>query len=117
MCLNKKDNNGRDATPNLFGVDENYPHRRIELMYRPCMPITMDSDNKHLNQDACFVSGQSETELAEKLEDTKKWISQPDLNIVYNHETVQMDKYGKDSIKTESRVMNYQWSQKEPTFL
>ena len=117
MCLNKKDNNGVDANPNLYGSDENYPHRRIELMYRPCVPVTMDSDNMHLHEDACLVSGQSEPELAKQLADTKKWISQPDLNIVYNHETVQMDKYGADSIKTEARVMNYQWSEKEPSFL
>ena len=33
--IDKKDVNGKDVNTNLFGPDENTPHRRMELMFRP----------------------------------------------------------------------------------
>ena len=107
MCLNKKDSNGKDAMPSLYGPDENYPHRRIELMYRPCEPVKMDPSTVHLHHDACLIAEKNDEEYGKRLNDTITWLTQPDLNIVYNHETVQLDKYGAESIKRDSRVMNY----------
>jgi hypothetical protein len=36
MCMDKKDNNDQPIDMNLFGRDQNSPHRRIELILQPC---------------------------------------------------------------------------------
>lgn len=95
MCLNKFDDKGKKANLNLYGPDENYPHRRIELMYKPCTPVKLNPENKHLLQEECYVSWEDKDVFGKKLDEIKEWIGQPDLNIVYNHETVAMNQYGK----------------------
>ena len=75
MCLNKKDNKGNDAMPNLYGPDENYPNRRIELMYRPCEPVKMDPTTRHLHEDACFVAENNAESYERKLNETIAWLT------------------------------------------
>jgi hypothetical protein len=37
-CLTGKDVSGNEANFDLFGQDENAPHRRIEFSFLPCTP-------------------------------------------------------------------------------
>jgi hypothetical protein len=37
-CLNDTDTEGRKINKKLFGPDDGKPHRRIDLIYKPCMP-------------------------------------------------------------------------------
>ena len=54
-CLNENDKDGKPVNMDLYGPDENYPHRRIEIMYRPCDPIKETEANKHLHETECLV--------------------------------------------------------------
>ena len=36
--MNKTDRDGKIVNKKLFGVDDVHPHRRIDLVYIPCIP-------------------------------------------------------------------------------
>ena len=79
MCLNAYDKNNLPVNTNLYGADENYPHRRIEIMYRPCKPRIWDNEHSYLVEDECFISDDDQATKLDKLRLIKEWIGQPDL--------------------------------------
>ena len=45
--------------------------------------------------------------MAAKLKATKEWIGVPDFTMMYNNMRLDLKKFGDDSIRKESRVMNF----------
>jgi len=45
VCMNDYDHDGKLVNKKLFGPDENLPHRRIELIFKPCVPEIMTEEN------------------------------------------------------------------------
>lgn len=68
-------------------------------MYRPCIPKIWDNEESYLVENECFVSDMGNATTFEKLRKIKAWLGQPDLLLVYNVETLVMNKYGKEAIK------------------
>jgi hypothetical protein len=40
--LTGNDINGKPVRFDIYGPDENSPHRRLELLYKPCTPVKFD---------------------------------------------------------------------------
>ena len=55
--------------------------------------------------------------MAAKLKATKKWIGVPDFTMVYNNMRLDLKKFGTNSIRKESRVMNYQFDINFPSWI
>jgi hypothetical protein len=45
-CLDDTDTKGMTINKKLFGPDDGKPHRRIDLIYKPCMPPTITDANR-----------------------------------------------------------------------
>jgi hypothetical protein len=48
--------------------------------------------------------------LALRLKQTKEYIGSPDLLIIYNHESLDIDHYDSHKIRNQASALNYQWS-------
>ena len=55
--------------------------------------------------------------LANKLKADIEYLQTPDFTVVYNHERVNIKKFGKDTIKKESSSTNYMFDPKVPSWL
>lgn len=100
------DSKGEPVNKAIFGPDDGRDHRRIDLLYLPCDPITY-KENKVLEVGQCFVKDREDKkEMTEKLQATRDWIGVPDFTMVYNNMRLDLKKFNNDSIRKESRVMN-----------
>lgn len=116
-CLDSVDSKGVPVNKAIFGPDDGRDHRRIDLLYLPCDPVTWGADVV-LEKDQCFVKDRKDkTEMAAKLKATKEWIGVPDFTMVYNNMRLDLKKFGTDSIRKESRVMNYQYDINFPSWI
>jgi hypothetical protein len=55
FCLNEKDIKGKPINYNLFGRDEVSKHRRLDIIFKPCMPKQLTKENGHLEKVECLV--------------------------------------------------------------
>lgn len=79
-CIDFADGKGKNMNMNLFGTGIDTPHRHFEIIYRPCDPV-----NDHLSESTCQMDDPTnKTQLAERLEYTKKWLGDLELKIIYN---------------------------------
>ena len=79
------DNTGKPVNKHLFGPDDGRLHRRIDLLYQPCDPVTY-TDKTVLRSGECFVQNRNDpVEMAAKLKATKEWVGTPDYTMVYNN--------------------------------
>jgi len=81
-CITGKAKNGKDVDLKIYGPDETTAHKRIEFLFRPCIPKQLTAANKG---DTCVVDLKSQTAMDKKLADTKKYIGNPDFVIMYNN--------------------------------
>ena len=44
-CLTGNDINGDDVEMNIYGPDETSEHRRVEFLFRPCVPSQIGTNN------------------------------------------------------------------------
>jgi hypothetical protein len=68
-CLNDLDREGRKINKNLFGPDDGKPHRRIDLIFKPCTPIHPNDAKKNLDgtfKDNCVWDKTNEQTVIEK---------------------------------------------------
>jgi len=108
MCIDKKDSEGNEVNQKLFGSDENTPNRRLEIIYKPCVPRVMEwHQNQTDYENKCLVERNDPTAYDKKLKEIKKWIGNPDLLLAYNLEELNLKAYGPESIHRETKVMNY----------
>lgn len=115
--MDSHDRNGVAVKKNIYGPDDGRDHRRIDLLYLPCEPITWTSTTV-LKSGECFVKNRNDkAEMAAKLKATKEWIGVPDYTMVFNNMRVDLKRFNDDSIRTESRVMNKQFDIQFPTWI
>jgi hypothetical protein len=97
-CLNSFDTTGLAVNKKLFGPDDGRMHRRIDILYQPCDPITY-TPTTVLREGECFVKNNKDfKELSEKLEDTKRWVGTPDFTMVYNNQRMDLGLFDDESI-------------------
>jgi len=58
-CMDSVDNKGEPVNKAIFGPDDGRDHRRIDLLYLPCDPITFEKD-KVLDAGQCFVKNRED---------------------------------------------------------
>jgi hypothetical protein len=116
-CLTGKDTEDNvidlDAILEIKGEAENMPHRRLEFSYRPCTPV--DTTDTSVNCHADITNNPNAYE--EKLQEIKDWIGNPNMLIIYNHKKVMKQKFGKERVVLESRLMNQQFDVDRPSFI
>jgi hypothetical protein len=116
-CMDAIDNKGVPVDKAIFGPDDGRDHKRIDLLYLPCDPVTWGPE-VILEKDQCFVKDRKDKEeMAAKIKATKEWIGVPDYTMVYNNMRLDLKKFGDDSIRKESRVMNYQFDINVPSWI
>lgn len=89
LCMNKTDRDGKIVNKKLFGVDDVHPHRRIDLVYIPCIPQQINDANRN-NTDLCLADLKDPLSLANKLKADIEYLQTPDFTVVYNHERVNI---------------------------
>jgi len=115
--MDSVDNKGVPVNKAVFGPDDGRDHRRIDLLYLPCDPVTYKPDVV-LGIGECFVKDRNDTrEMKAKLQATKDWIGVPDYTMVYNNMRLDLNKFSDESIKNESRVMNRQFDINFPRWI
>jgi hypothetical protein len=84
-CLDAVDSEGMPVNKAIFGPDDGRNHRRIDMLYLPCDPVTYGKD-KVLKNGECFVKNREDKkEMAAKLKATINWIGVPDYTMVFNN--------------------------------
>ena len=69
-CIDSVDKEGVPVNKAIYGPDDGRDHRRIDLLYLPCDPVTYTPD-AILEKDQCFVKNRNdEVEMAAKLKAT-----------------------------------------------
>jgi hypothetical protein len=97
-CLNSFDSTGLAVNKKLFGPDDGRLHRRIDILYQPCDPVTYSSTTV-LRDGECFVNDNKDgRELSEKLKATKEWVGTPDFTMVYNNQRMDLGLFNDESI-------------------
>jgi len=116
-CMDAVDSKGLPVNKAIFGPDDGRDHRRIDLLFLPCDPITWGPEVV-LGKDQCFVENrENKVEMDKKIADTKKWIGVPDYTMVYNNMRLDLKKFYDKSIRKESRVMNFQFDINFPSWI
>lgn len=102
----------------MFGTDEEVPNRRIEIIYKPCIPDVMEWFHNKTDYDTkCLVERSDVGSYKRKLEEIKEWIGMPDLIFAVNREGSDLSNYGRKSISMETHIFNYRWDAEEPAEL
>jgi len=115
--MDSVDSKGEPVNKAIFGPDDGRDHRRIDLLYLPCDPITFEKD-KVLDAGQCFVKNREDkAEMKQKLQETRDWIGVPDYTMVFNNMRLDLKKFGDESIRKESRVMNRQFDINFPNWI
>ena len=118
LCMNDWDVNGKLVNQSLYGRDENVPHRTFELIFKPCTPEVMTSEQTDADYETkCLVKNATIEGYERKLQEAKAYLGMVELIFVYNTENLDLMHFGSDSILRDATVMNYQWSTGHPTFL
>jgi hypothetical protein len=47
-CLNERDTEGKPLNTSLFGKNDITAHRRLDIIFTPCVPQQLTKANKHL---------------------------------------------------------------------
>ena len=97
LCINENDNKGAPLKTKLYGHHYMTRHRSIELVFRPA---------------PCNVK-----DCEEKLKNIKEYVNTPEMIMIFNVEHPNLDHYNNETIKRESKVINYQWSKNQNIFL
>ena len=93
FCMDEVDLNGKIIDKKLYGDNVNEANRHIEIMYRPYR-------RDHAN-----------------LTSTKHWLGAPELVLIYNQETPDLNYWDERAVKKTAKIMTYQWSPEIPTYL
>ena len=96
LCMNDYDVNGLKVDKNLFGPDENTPHRRFELIFKPCKPTVMTADQDY--NTTCLVRNKTRAAYDEKLKEIITYIGMAELIFAYNVEKMNLKEFGEKSI-------------------
>ena len=90
MCMDEVDKNGKVINWKLYGTYENGPHRHLEIVYKPCVPRSINFQN----ETRCVMEDETNsTALAQRLSYTKAWLQNPELILVYNEQTPELQHY------------------------
>ena len=104
FCMDDVDKNGKFINKKLFGTYEYGPHRHIEIIFKPCVPRS----RAFSNETACIMDNyQNETALEKRLSDTKKWLQDPELILVYNEQTPALQHFDEQEINFHAKVLSY----------
>ena len=90
-------------------MTEDDPHRRIDFLYRPCIPV---QKSEALPEDKCLMDDYDVTDdeqknqaYKKKLQENIDYIGSPKLQILVNQESPNLEEFGPEkSIKKESTI-------------
>ena len=86
---------GTLVNQNLYGRDENSPHRTFEVIFKPCVPEVMTIEQTETDyEEKCLVRNSTREGYEQKLEEIKKYLGTPELIFVYNVEKLFLEKFG-----------------------
>ena len=116
-CLDKIDTNGRPLNTSLFGKDDIVVHRRLDIIFTPCIPQQLTEENKHLQKKMCLADLNSPTDLERKKQESIAYLKEPNLVTMTNKETLDITSFGEDTFKYSSHLKNQQFSALDPTWV
>ena len=118
-CLNDSDDQGNVLTQQSFyGPIDGTSHRRLDIIYQPCIPRQLDENNKHMEGEKCLADYHDLDNLEDRLTKSIEYLGTPVVKIYHNWERVSTSQsvYGAESIISESKIISKQFSTKMPTW-
>ena len=89
QCINSEDSQNKPLPTKLWGPDENSNHRNFDIVFKPCDPIEMTDENKHLIDKQCitnFTDTNGTHSIAAKLKNAIEYVKTPELLMITNDE-------------------------------
>ena len=65
--MDERDKDGNHVNLNLYGDDDTSPHRRLDLIFKPCKGIQLTQENKDRVNDECIYDLTSPAAVRRKL--------------------------------------------------
>lgn len=108
LCLDKLDVNGDPLNTLLYGRDDISTYRRMDFLYVPCLTYKlMTLSDKNREETECYATMDDSYEVQqEKLQETIKYLKKPDLQLIYNSERINTEKFNGEAIVKESLIVN-----------
>ena len=88
--MDEVDSQGKGINMKLFGSTENDDHRTIEIIYKPCKPLSQEFAR---NSSCIMDDSANKTALTKRLQTIKQWLAHPELILVYNEEVPNLEYY------------------------
>jgi len=105
-CLNEVDTDGRPINKKLYGSSDAQPNRNLAIVFAPCVPQQLTSNNKKYEKTECMANYTDSQSMKEREQKSKSYLTHPNLVMVFNKEFIDITKFGHDSIVKTSEVMN-----------
>ena len=114
FCLDKKDMDGNPVKMQLYGNNDNVPHRRIEVIYMPC--LTYKERMKNKENVTCKGSLDNFEEIKQE---TETYLKDAELVVVYNHATFNTSRFGgyEDVVSWHSRTWSIVFDASQPSWI
>jgi len=55
-CLDKVDSEGKQINRKLYGSSDSMASRHLAIVLRPCVPIPVTDDNRHMEDEMCLAN-------------------------------------------------------------
>ena len=68
FCLNRTQLMDKESG-RLYGDNQLFPHRRLEIIFLPCQLEQLTDENRHLKDTKCLVDLKNDTAVQEKLKE------------------------------------------------
>lgn len=81
-------------------------HRRLDINFKPCIPIQLTEENKHLRDSECIVDLKNATDVLEKKKEIDEYLNDPHLEIIVNSARFDAEKFDETTIVRESVSMS-----------
>jgi hypothetical protein len=101
-CLTGNDFEGNEIPIEIYGPDETTPHKRLEFLFRPCVP----KQKTRFSDGVCEADLNDPNSMLKKLNESREYLGNPDLVILHNNERFRADIFGEGAIVRESVVFN-----------
>ena len=118
FCFDELDINGNAINSSLYGRDDNSEHRRIELIYMPC--LTYREIDKTLNisrpdqKISCRGSMDNYTEVKAA---TEEYLKDAEVVVVYNQAKFDNQYFDERMIKNSSQAWSRVFTPSEPSWI
>jgi hypothetical protein len=90
LCMDNFDTEGNPVDLNFYGSGDTNSHRRLSIIFEPCVPEQISRQNEAEQSTRCLADLTSPSDLRRKLNDSKNYIKSPDMVFYFNQEIISM---------------------------